>query len=106
MYKLYFYVPETHLVSTKKAIFSQGAGKFGGYDCWAWQTLGVGEFRSLSGSHPAVGLVNQFSQVNEYKVETICEDCCLKAVIDALLSVHPYEQPAYGFCKIMRYDEL
>lgn len=102
MYKVYFYVPQTHLESVKKAIFKKGAGSFGGYDSWAWQTLGEGQFRSLEGSHPTIGMANQFTHISEYKVETICEENCLKKVVDALLSAHPYEQPAYGVCKIIR----
>lgn len=100
MYKIYFYVPETHLESVKSAIFSCGAGKVGNYDCCAWQTLGTGQFRALDGSHPAIGQHNQLEKVFEYKVETVCEDIFLPQVLSAFIKAHPYENPAYGYYKV------
>jgi hypothetical protein len=105
MYKVYFYVPESHLEIVKAAIFAEGAGKYGNYDSWSWQTKGKGQFRALAGSHPAIGKLNQLSHVLEYKVETICEDDQLNNVLKALLKAHPYEQPAYGFSKIAMNGE-
>ncbi|OGO94035.1 MAG: NGG1p interacting factor NIF3 [Coxiella sp. RIFCSPHIGHO2_12_FULL_44_14] len=100
MYKIYFYVPESHLESVKQAIFHCGAGKMGNYDCCAWQTLGTGQFRALNGSNPAIGQLNQLAKVREYKVETVCEDDFLQLVLQALRQAHPYEKPAYGYWKI------
>lgn len=100
MYKIYFYVPESHLESVKSALFSKGAGKIGHYDSCAWQTPGTGQFRALAGSNPAIGEQNQLAKVTEFKVETVCEDDILEAVLQALLEAHPYEQPAYGYCKV------
>lgn len=47
MYKITFYVPESHLESVKTALFDQGAGKIGHYDCCAWQAEGIGQYRPL-----------------------------------------------------------
>ena len=105
MYKINFYVPASHLEAVKNALFSKGAGKIGNYDCCAWQTLGIGQFRALPGSNPAIGQVNILEKVNEYKVETVCEDLYLPAVIKALLLAHPYESPAYGYWHIESRDE-
>jgi hypothetical protein len=104
MYKIYFYVPESHLESVKNAVFAKGAGKIGNYDCCAWQTLGVGQFRALAGSHPAIGTQFILEQVKEYKVETVCEDYLLEDVLQALIDEHPYETPAYGYCKIKTHE--
>ena len=102
MYKIYFYVPETHLESVKKALFANGAGKLGNYDNCAWQTLGTGQFRALAGSHPAIGELYKLEKVNEYKVETVCEDSLLERILKTLLDAHPYETPAYGYWKITK----
>lgn len=104
MYKIYFYVPESHLEATKTAVFANGAGRVGNYDCCAWQTLGVGQFRALAGSKPAIGTINKLEKVKEYKVETICADEHLDDVLTALLKAHPYETPAYGFWKVTTQD--
>jgi structural hemagglutinin/hemolysin toxin protein RtxA len=100
MYKIYFYVPESHLEATKAAVFAKGAGRVGNYDCCAWQTLGTGQFRALSGSHPAIGDINKLERVKECKVETVCADEFLEHVLAALVEAHPYETAAYGFWKI------
>lgn len=100
MYKIYFYVPESHLDLVKEAVFKSGAGKLGNYDNCAWQTLGIGQFRALDGSHPAIGEQYKLEKVQEYKVETVCEDDLLEEVLAALIDTHPYETPAYGYWQV------
>ena len=52
MYKLCFYVPDSHLEAVKKAVFAIGAGRIGAYDSCCWQVLGQGQYRPLEGSQP------------------------------------------------------
>ena len=52
MYKIEFYVPESHLEAVKRAMFGAGAGKIGNYDSCCWQIKGLGEFRPLEGATP------------------------------------------------------
>ena len=90
-----FYVPETHLDSTKQAVFDAGAGRIGHYDSCAWQTLGQGQFRPLDGSQPALGRTDVLETVAEYKVEMVCRASKAQAVVAALKDAHPYEEPAF-----------
>ena len=76
-------------------MFEAGAGRVGNYDCCAWQTRGEGQFRPLNGSTPFIGNQGQIETVIEYKLELVCEEPCLKAVIAALKRAHPYEEVAY-----------
>ncbi len=76
-------------------MFEAGAGRVGDYDCCAWQTRGEGQFRPLNGSTPFLGNQGQIETVIEYKLELVCEETCLKAVIAALKRAHPYEDVAY-----------
>ncbi|MGB1668098.1 MAG: NGG1p interacting factor NIF3 [Pseudohongiellaceae bacterium] len=76
-------------------MFEAGAGRVGDYDCCAWQTRGEGQFRPLNGSTPFLGNQGQIETVIEYKLELVCEETCLKAVIAALKRAHPYEEVAY-----------
>ena len=55
MYKLCFYVPDSHLEAVKKAVFAIGAGRIGAYDSCCWQVLGQGQYRPLEGSQPFLG---------------------------------------------------
>ena len=100
MYRISFYVPESHLEQVKQALFDAGAGRFKNYDCCAWQTLGTGQFRPLVGSSPFIGKTNAIELGQEYKVEMICKDELIKQAITALKTAHPYEELAYEFYRI------
>ncbi len=95
MQKLCFYVPESHLEEVKLAIFNAGAGRYEKYEHCAWQILGQGQFKPLKGSQPFIGSENQLEIIPEYKVETICKEEYLDAVVKALKAAHPYEEPAF-----------
>ena len=101
MYKICFYVPETHLESVKEALFNAGAGRIGAYDQCCWQSKGVGQFRPLSGSNPFIGSIGQRELVEEYKVEMVCERQIIRKVIASLKQAHPYEEPAYNVTELV-----
>ena len=95
MYKLCFYVPEPHLEQVKAAVFAAGAGRIGDYDSCCWQVQGQGQFRPLAGSDPFLGRRGEVEQVDEYRVELVCEADRIKPVVEAMLAAHPYEEPAW-----------
>ena len=103
MYKLCFYVPENATALVKNAVFEAGAGKIGNYDSCCWQTLGDGQFRPLDNSQPYIGQKGQLEIVAEYKIEMVCADEHIKAVIAALKKAHPYEEPAYEVWKLEKF---
>lgn len=103
MYKLCFYVPQSHLEPVKKAVFDTGAGHLGTYDSCCWQTLGQGQFRPLEGSQPFIGQVGGLEQVPEWKVELMVADELIHAAVKALRSSHPYETPAF---EVWRLSDL
>ncbi|HRZ28416.1 MAG TPA: YqfO family protein [Spirochaetota bacterium] len=100
MYKLCFYVPDSHLERVKEALFKSGAGRIGNYDCCAWQVKGQGQFRALEGSNPFIGRINEVETVSEYKVEMVFEDRLREQIIRALKESHPYEEPAYDIWRL------
>ncbi|MCR8915301.1 NGG1p interacting factor NIF3 [Marinobacter panjinensis] len=95
MYKMCYFVPESHLEVTKAALFESGAGRIGDYDCCAWQCKGQGQFRALEGSNPYLGQTGEVEQVDEFRVELVCRDELILAAVQALKESHPYEEPAY-----------
>ncbi len=101
MLKLTVYIPESHLDVVKTALFEAGAGRYRHYDRCAWQILGDGQFRPLEGSQPFLGRQGAVQVVPEYRVEMICEDETAPAILDALHRAHPYEEPAFDFCRIL-----
>lgn len=106
MYKLVFFVPENHKEAVKQAVFDQGAGRYEGYDYCSWETSGNGQFKPLSGSQPFIGQHDQIETVVEYRVEMICDDEHIKAVLQALIRAHPYETPAYEVQSIKTLDDF
>lgn len=106
LYKIEFYVPETHLDVVKAAMFAAGAGKVGPYDSCAWQTLGQGQYRPLEGSSPHLGQTGKIETIVEYKVELVCEKPQVRAAIAALLEAHPYEAVAYSLLEIVPVDSV
>lgn len=106
MYKIAFYVTETHKEPVKTAMFEQGAGRYQGYDCCAWETKGTGQFRPLAGSQPFIGSSNQLQQVDEFRVEMICSEQHIKAALNALIAAHPYEVPAYEVWAVMSITDF
>ncbi|PCH60468.1 MAG: NGG1p interacting factor NIF3 [SAR86 cluster bacterium] len=96
LYRIEFYVPQDHLAEVKSALFAAGAGRIGNYDCCSWETKGLGQFRPLAGSNPVIGQHEKLEYLDEFKVEMVCEKANLKAAVEAMISAHPYEQPAYA----------
>ena len=95
MYKLCFFVPDSHLQAVKDALFAVGAGRIGDYDRCCWQVLGDGQFRPLPGSQPYPGQDGVLETVAEWKVEMVVADALIRAAVAALKQAHPYETPAY-----------
>jgi len=104
--KLVFFVPESHKESVKQAVFDQGAGRYEGYDCCSWETKGSGQFKPLTGSQPFIGSHDEIETVQEYRVEMICSEQHIKAVLLALIHTHPYETPAYDVQSIKCLDDF
>ena len=100
MYKLVFFVPQEHIETVKCAIFNEGAGRIGNYDQCCWQTKGQGQFRPLDGSSPYLGTRDSLEIIEEYRVELVCENALIRAVVKALIAAHPYEEPAYEIYKL------
>lgn len=103
MYKLCVYVPASHLEQVKQALFDAGAGRIGDYDSCCWQVLGQGQFRPLAGADPFIGSQGNIETVEEYKVELVCDNALIVAVVAALKQAHPYEEPAYQVWKLENF---
>ena len=100
MYKICVYVPENYVEKVKHALFDAGAGRIGNYDSCCWQTEGIGQFRPLENSNPAIGSLNEVEHVREVKIELVCADDLVKQAIRAIKESHPYEEPAYDVWKL------
>ena len=104
MYKLIFYVPEESTDNVKNAVFETGAGTLGLYSHCSWQTLGMGQFKPLSGSNPTIGSQGQVESVQEYRVEVLCTEQQIRPAIAALKQSHPYEEVAFEVISVLNHE--
>jgi dinuclear metal center YbgI/SA1388 family protein len=93
--KLVVFVPVNHADTVRNALFDAGAGHIGNYDWCSFNNNGYGTFRAMEGANPFVGMVGKLHTENETRIETIFPSAYQKAVIQALLKSHPYEEPAF-----------
>lgn len=103
MYKVCFYVPESHADKVKHAMFEAGAGRIGNYSCCSWEALGEGQFMPLAGSQAFIGQENRLEKVKEFKIEMVCDDQHIREVVQALKQAHPYEEPAYQVWRLENF---
>lgn len=106
MYKLCFFVPDSHVEAVKQAVFAAGAGRIGDYDSCSWQTRGQGQFRPTDGANPFLGEVGNLERVEEWKVELVCADECIREALTALKQAHPYEEVAFDVWQLLDENEL
>ncbi len=95
MYSIIVYIPTSHLEIVKQAMFTHGAGQLGNYSCCCWQVRGLGQFYANENSNAFIGFPQTLTQVDEYRVEMICDTENLSAVLAAMKEAHPYEEPAF-----------
>lgn len=93
-YKIVVIVPESHADELRKAIGDAGAGKIGNYTHCTFTTKGETRFIPGPDSDPVDGEIGKMEVNTEYKIETVCEEDKLKAVLKAIKDTHPYEEPA------------
>jgi len=93
--KLVTFVPTADALNVRKALFDAGAGHIGNYDSCSFSQTGQGSFRGNDQTNPYVGEKNQLHYEEEIRIETIFPKHLQSKIIQALLSVHPYEEVAY-----------
>jgi dinuclear metal center YbgI/SA1388 family protein len=95
IFKFTVYVPIQHADKVSQAIFKAGAGKIGKYTETSFNISGKGTFKPMEGTNPFIGKIGEREEVQEIKIETVVAERDLDSVVQAMKSVHPYEEPAY-----------
>jgi len=94
-YKLVVYVPVDNIEEVSGAIFRAGGGIIGEYSKCSTQSIVNGTFEGSGVSNPKIGKKNNFEVVTEVRLEVLVNSWKLNSIIDAMKSVHPYEEPAF-----------
>jgi dinuclear metal center YbgI/SA1388 family protein len=95
--KLITYVPKLQSYGVREALFQAGAGQIGNYDNCSFNSEGVGTFKANENAIPFVGTIDEMHSESETKIEVILPEYLKFKVLEALLKIHPYEEPAYDF---------
>ena len=98
--KVVTFVPETHAETLRKALFKAGAGHIGHYSACSFTAEGFGTFLAEENTHPYVGEPGLLHTEKEVRIETVFPAFKQTAVIHAILSAHPYEEPAFDFYRL------
>lgn len=93
-YKIVVYVPESHADMLRDAIGNAGAGIIGNYSHCTFTVKGISRFKPEEGANPTTGKVGVLEEVSQDRIETMCEEDKLKAVLKAIKDTHPDEEPA------------
>ena len=104
--KIVVYAPESHTEAVKNAMFEAGAGFIGNYSHCAYFSPGKGSFKPLEGTNPYIGSVGNYEITEEVRIETICPASATEKVISAMLSAHPYEEPAYDIYTVNQSPQV
>lgn len=95
LYKLVTFVPVKHAEIVRQAIFSEGAGHIGLYDCCSFNVSGEGTFRASESASPYVGEIGKLHREPEVRIETVFPKHLESSIVSAMIKAHPYEEVAY-----------
>lgn len=100
-----WYVPESHLEVTQKAVFAAGAGSLPPYDQCSFYHSGTGSFRPLEGASPFIGKIGEKSEEKEIKVSAVLNKGEEIKILKALFNSHPYESVAYELISLQNSNQ-
>lgn len=98
--KVVTFCPRDKADEVRSAIFNAGAGVIGDYNECSFNAGGMGTFRAGKNTTPYVGDIGKRHYEKEERIEVIYPTHIEKAVIDALVDSHPYEEVAFDIYKL------
>ncbi|MPZ52372.1 MAG: Nif3-like dinuclear metal center hexameric protein [Acidimicrobiia bacterium] len=98
--KMVTFVPEKDLDRVVTALAEAGAGVIGNYRGCSYRSTGEGSFFAGEGTTPVKGQVGQLNLETETRLEMIAPAQARSAVMAALVSAHPYEEPAFDVYEV------
>ena len=92
MFKIVTFVPIQDAQKVRQAMGDAGAGVLGNYHHASFSTKGIGRFTPSDEAHPTIGEIGKPQEVEEERIEVICQEEKIKEVVEAIKSTHPYEE--------------
>ncbi len=98
--KLVTFAPKEAARGILDAVSGAGAGHIGLYERCAFMNEGEGTYKPLMGSQPLIGEVGRVETAPELRIEIVLRAEQKASVVKALLSAHPYDEPAFDLYPI------
>jgi dinuclear metal center YbgI/SA1388 family protein len=93
--KVVVFVPDKDLAPVSDALFAAGAGVIGDYSQCSYRLHGTGTFFGSDAANPTVGKKGRREEAAEWRLEVVCPEKTVGAVVAAVRKAHSYEEPAY-----------
>lgn len=106
MFKIITFVPVADAGKVRIAIGDAGAGVLGNYHHASFSSRGIGRFIPRKGAKPAIGEIGKLGEVEEEKIEVICQKEKVKDVVAAIKRTHPYEEIPLEVYKLFNEEKL
>ena len=104
--KIQVYCPKSHADEVRLAIGDAGGGIIGNYTYCAFISQGKGYFLPQTGADPYLGEIGRIEEVEEVKIEFVCEKNKVKEVVKAIEKAHPYEEIPMDIFPLCNLDEF
>jgi dinuclear metal center YbgI/SA1388 family protein len=102
--KFVTFVPPDHTDAVRQAAGDTGAGVIGEYHHCSFTSLGTGTYAPTGSANPYSGTPGLLSRESENRIEMVVSEHHAGAVIEAVRSVHPYEEMAYDLIPLSRQN--
>ncbi len=102
--KVVVFVPPAQAAQVESAMCDAGAGKLGDYDHCSYRLHGEGRYRALEGATPFAGSVGESHVEPEVRIEVLVNKARCDSVVEAMVAVHPYEEPAFDIIPLDNED--
>lgn len=106
IFKIVTFVPIEDATKVRTVMGDAGAGTLGNYTHASFSSRGTGRFIPGKGSHPAIGEIGKLAEVEEERIEVICQKEKVKDVVAVIKEVHPYEEVPIEIWPLLSEDEI
>lgn len=105
-YKICTYIPAEYSDLLMDNITKIVTPMYPGYDRTFTLMDVTGTWRALEGSNPYNGHIGKITTAEEVRIEFSIHSKDLKAVVETILRIHPYEEPAIDILPMIGWKNL
>lgn len=104
--KIVTFIPTDNADDIRRVLGEAGAGQLGEYSFCSYSVTGTGRFLPSEDANPHIGELGQLEEVQEERIEVICNREHAKEIVKALKKAHPYEEVAVDIYALIEEADL